>query len=357
MNTRQVPAVQIRMNPMTKRILIVRLSAIGDCILSVPMLSAIRRNFPDARIGWVIERASSQLIQGHPALDDMFLVSKQSFKSPYQLWALAAQLRRWKPDITMDLQGLTKSSFLALLSGAKSRLGFHRGPFDGRELSCFLNNRLYRPESDHIVDRSLELLRLLGVTDQTVAFDLPEQEKDASFAARVVKSFHLEGRFAIINVGAGWVSKIWPSERYASVARHLGDHWGMPSMVAWSGEKEKQAAEHVVAESNGHAIVAPPTTLSQLGSMIRRASLFVGSDTGPMHLSVALGTPTVGLIGPMPIERVGPTGPSHAVVQNVRLLNSSDRKTDCAPMLSIFSEHVIRVCDQLLDRQVARRAS
>ena len=182
---------------MINRILIVRLSAIGDCILSVPVLNAIRRNFPQARLGWVIEKTSSQLIQGHAALDDLFVVSKQTFKSPRQLWALAAKLRAWKPDVTLDLQGLTKSSLLAWLSGAKSRLGFHSDEFDGRELSRFLNNRLYKPESKHIVDRSLELLKLLGVDDPAVEFNLPEQEKDAAFAERVQKSNALEGRFAV----------------------------------------------------------------------------------------------------------------------------------------------------------------
>ena len=343
---------------MTKRILIVRLSAIGDCILSVPVLNAIRRNFPDARIGWAIESAASQLIHGHAALDDMFVVPKRAFQSPRALWTLASQLRAWKPDITIDLQGLTKSSLLAWLSGANSRLGFHRDQFDGRELSCFLNNRLYKPESEHIVDRSLELLRLLGVNDNSVSFDLPEQDNDAKFAERTLRSRQLEGRFAIINVGAGWVSKIWPSDRYASIARHLGDNWGTPSVVVWSGQQEKQAAYQVVVESGGHATLSPPTTLTQLGSLIRRASLFVGSDTGPMHLSVALGTPTIGMIGPMPIERVCPYGAHNSGVQNVRLSKTAERKTDCLPMLSIFSEHVIQVCDQLMDRNLqARRAS
>jgi len=343
---------------MTKRILIVRLSAIGDCILSVPVLNSIRRNFPDSRIGWVIEGAASQLIRGHAALDDLFVVPKRAFKSPRALWTLASQLRAWKPDITLDLQGLTKSSLIAWLSGAKSRLGFQCDQFEGRELSRFLNNRLYKPESEHIVDRSLELLRLLDVNDSTVTFDLPEQDNDAKFADRILRSEQLEGRFAIINVGAGWVSKIWPSDRYASIARHLEEKWGTPSIVVWSGQQEKQAADQVVAESGGHATLAPATTLTQLGSLIRRASLFVGSDTGPMHLSVALGTPTLGLIGPMPIERVCPYGANNAGVQNVRLLKTADRKTDCSPMLSIFSEHVVQVCDSLMDRNLrARRAS
>ena len=343
---------------MAKRILIVRLSAIGDCILSVPVLNSIRRNFPDARVGWVIEPASSQLIRGHSALDDLFTVSKRVFKSPQELWTLVAKLRKWKPDITIDLQGLTKSSLIAWLTGAKSRLGFHRDNFDGRELSCFLNNRLFAPESEHIVDRNLELLKLLGVNDSKVSFDLPEQASDSIFAERTVASLQLQGRFAIINVGAGWVSKIWPSDRYASIAKHLGVHWGMPSLVVWSGEQEKIAAEQVVAGSNEHATLAPATTLSQLGSLIRRASLFVGSDTGPMHLSVAIGTPTIGLIGPMPIERVCPYGENNVGIQNTGLLPGSDRKTDCVPMRSISTEEVLQACDQLMDRSfLARRAS
>ena len=342
---------------MTKRILIVRLSAIGDCILSLPVLNSIRRNFPDSRIGWVIEGAASQLIYGHAALDDMFVVPRRAFRSPRALWAFASQLRAWKPDITLDLQGLTKSSLIAWLSGAKNRLGFQCDQFEGRELSRVLNNRLYKPESEHIVERSLELLRLLGVNDSKVTFDLPEHDNDTKFADRTLRSKQLVGRFAIINVGAGWVSKIWPSDRYASIARHLGEKWGTPSVVVWSGQQEKQAADHVVAESCGYATLAPSTTLTQLGSLIRRASLFVGSDTGPMHLSVALGTPTIGLIGPMPIERVCPYGANNAGVQNVRLLKTANRKTDCTPMLSIFSEHVIQVCDQLMDRNLrARRA-
>jgi len=342
---------------MARRILIVRLSAIGDCILTVPVLNALRRNFPDAKIGWVIERAASQLIQGHVALDEMFVVSKKTFKSPGQLWAFGKTIRAWKPDITLDLQGLTKSSLIAWMSGAKDRLGFHRDQFDGREVSCFLNNRLFKPESEHIVDRSLELLKLLGVNDSQVSFDLPESDSDASFAERTVRALQLEGRFAIINVGAGWASKLWPADRYARVARHLDKQWGLPSLVVWSGEHERSVAEHVVAESNKMATLAPPTTLTQLGSLIRLAKLFVGSDTGPMHLSVALGTPTIGMIGPMPIERVRPYGTSNLGVQNVRLLKPANRKDDCGPMLSIFAEHITQACDQLMDSSTLKRAS
>ena len=337
-----------------KRILIVRLSAIGDCLLSVPVLNALRRHLPDSKIGWVVERASAQLLQGHCALDDMFVISKQTFKSPSQIWKLRNELQHWKPDTTIDLQGLTKSSMLAWLSGAKSRIGFNRGRFDGRELSTWFNNKLYDTETDHIVDRSLGILGLLGINDKTVEFNLPEAEHDACFAKQYCDSNQLNGRFAMINVGAGWPSKIWPSDRYASVASHLYDRWGLPSLVVWSGDKELETAKAVCSKSGSHTKLAPATNLTQLSSLIRRAVLFVGSDTGPMHLSVAVGTPTVGLIGPMPIERVCPYGGFNIGVQSERLPDerSSERRTYCLPMLSIDVGSVVQACDKLIGRQV-----
>ncbi len=337
---------------MAKRILIVRLSAIGDSILSVPVLTSLRRNFPTAEIGWVTERASAQLIEGHAALDKLFVTSKSTFKNPRELWALANQLRQWKPDITLDLQGLTKSSLIAWLSGAKSRCGFHQGKFDGRELSTWFNNQLFQADAEHIVDRGLELLGLLGVNDKCVEFHLPETEQEIEFADQVLQAIQFTGPFAMVNVGAGWPSKIWPSDRYASVAKHLGQIWGVPSLVVWSGEQERVAAEHVVAQAGGFAQLAPSTTLTQLRSLIRRSCLFLGSDTGPMHLSVAVGTPTVGMIGPMPIKRVRPYGNHNIGIQKERLPESklSDRKSDCVPMLSIQIEDVILACDTIMSR-------
>ena len=339
---------------MAKRILIVRLSAIGDSILSVPVLNALRRNLPNATIGWVTERASAQLLQGHSSLDELFITSKRTYKSPRELLALAKRLREWKPDITIDLQGLTKSSLIAWLSGARSRCGFHHGRFDGRELSTFFNNHLIEASSEHIVDRGLELLGLLGIADRRVEFNLPEFDQDAEFASQTMASMDLHDRFAIVNVGAGWPSKIWPAERYASIARHLGEQWGVPSLVVWSGEQERIAAEQVISLSKDHSRLAPTTTLTQLRSLIRRSCLFVGSDTGPMHLSVAVGTPTIGMIGPMPIQRVSPYGERSMGIQRERLPDSklSKRKSNCAPMLSIQIEDIIQACDIMLKRQI-----
>jgi lipopolysaccharide heptosyltransferase I len=342
---------------MMDRILIVRLSAIGDTLLSVPVLCALRRAFPNAEIAWVTEPASAQLIRGHEALDRLFVVSKDCFKSPSAIWRTGRELRAWKPDVSIDLQGLTKSALLAWLSGARLRLGFQRQAFDGRELSTWLNNRLMSPPSEHMVQRGLDLLSLLGIGTDRIEYQLPEPEEEFQFAERVTRDAQIEGPYALINVGAGWVSKVWPSVRYAEVATHLWRHWGVPSLVVWSGDKEKQFAEEVVAASPQCASLAPATSLCQLRGLIRGACLFVGSDTGPMHLSVAVDTPTVGLIGPMPIERVGPLGVRHVGIQCDRLPvdKMRERKTNCVPMLSIQVRVAIQAVDQLMEARISRR--
>lgn len=341
---------------MEKRILIVRLSAIGDSILSVPVLNALRKHYPDAKIAWVTERSSAQLLKEHQALDELFVISKQTFKSVKEMLRLRKQLQAWKPDTTIDLQGLTKSSLIAWLSGAKHRLGFNRDTFDGRELSTFFNNQLYAPDSQHIVDRGMDLLGLLGIQDKTVAFHLPELEEDNDFARQTLLKQGLSGDYATINVGAGWPSKIWPSERYAQVANHLGRQHALPSLVVWSGEQERLAAVEVVSQSKTFSKLAPATSLTQLRSLIRRCRLFIGSDTGPMHLAAALGVPTIGMIGPMPIKRVSPYGSQNIGIQCESLPShlSSQRKSNCGPMLSIGVANVTSACDAILKQQYQR---
>ncbi|MFY7877969.1 MAG: glycosyltransferase family 9 protein, partial [Pirellula sp.] len=177
-------------------------------------------------------------------------------------------------------------------------------------------------------------------------------DADRLFASQSLSELGIQGPFCIINVGAGWPSKIWPSQRYADVANHLGKTHGLPSVVVWSGEKERLAAVEIAGKSSSYSKLAPATTLTQLRSLIRQSRLFVGSDTGPMHLAAALGVPTIGMIGPMPLQRVSPYGEQNIGVQRDSLPAhlTSQRKTNCAPMLSIHVEDVTAACDTILNR-------
>jgi len=333
------------------RILIVRLSAIGDCLHTLPVLCALRERRPQAFLGWLVEGRSGDLLREHPALDELIIVPRGWLKSPRIIWQLRRRLRMLRFDVAIDVQGLTKSAIAARLSGAPRRIGMTG--VDGRELSPWLNNEHVEPRATHIVDRNLELLGPLGVTAPQVKFGLPRPAADESRATGIIAEAGLEAGFAVINPGAGWPSKLWPPERFAAVARYLGHDRGLASLVVWAGPQEKAMAETIVAAGEGYARMAPATTLTDLSAVVRRARLFVGSDTGPLHLAAAVGTPCVALFGPMPAERNGPYGAGHAVLQKVSLGGSSRSRRTAGPesMLAISVEDVARACDSILGRR------
>ena len=166
-----------------------------------------------------------------------------------------------------------------------------------------------------MIEHYLSMLRPLGIESPAVRFDLPERAADAEMADAFLAHERLVGRrFAVLNPGAGWPSKIWPAERYGELARHLHKRTACASVAAWGLPAELPLAETIVAASDGHALFAPPTTMMELAALCRRAALFVGSDTGPMHLAVAVGTPTISMHGPSRADWCGAYGP-----QNIRL--------------------------------------
>ena len=292
------------------RILIVRLSAIGDVIHTMPVLCALRAHFPQAMIAWAVEERAAVLLRGHEALDELIELPRGFLKSPGVVLRLRNRLRERAFDVAIDTQGLTKSALVGWLSGAKRRIGLARPA--GRELSPWFANERVLPTATHVIDQNLELLVPLGIQRPEVRFQVPEDDADRQTAGRWILEANMDNAagVAIVNPGAGWPSKLWPPERYAQVARHLGLAWRLGVLVVWAGAAEKAAAETIVAGSEGVARLAPATTLRQLASLARRASLFVGADTGPLHLAVAVGTPCVGLFGPWPAERNGPLRPA-----------------------------------------------
>jgi heptosyltransferase I len=340
------------------RILIVKLTAIGDVIHAMPVAAALREAFPGAHIGWLAEGRCGDLLRGHPALDELLVVRRRWLKSPREVWRLRGMLRPRRFDVAIDLQGLTKSAVASWLSGAKRRIGF--GGAMGREASTWLNNEHVVPMRRHIVEMNLELLRPLGIASPAVRFRLPRYAEQAALVERHLQQLGLSERFAVINPAAGWSSKLWPPERFAVVARHLEQVHGLPVLVVWGGPDERPLAERIVGEARGSALLAPSTSLWELAELARRAALFVASDTGPLHLAAAVGTPCVGLFGPMPAERNGPYGTKHMTVQKMQLPPSQRRlrRTDPTAMLAIMPEDVCRACDEAIEKNaLARRAA
>jgi lipopolysaccharide heptosyltransferase I len=338
------------------RILIVRVSAIGDVIHGIPVLCALREAFPGAFVGWLVEGHMGDLLEGHPALDELIRVPRRWWKSPREIWLKRQRLRELRFDISLDLQGLSKSAITAWLSGAPRRIG--KAGVDGRELSKWFNNELIEASGKHVIEYYLSMLRPLGITTPMVQFNLPEFDADARAAESFLRERGLSGRrYAVLNPGAGWPSKIWPAVRYGAVARHLGRVHAIPSMAVWGTKHEMTLAERMVECGARHVHLAPPTTMRELGAICRRAALFVGSDTGPMHLAAAVGTPTISLHGPSRAEWCGAYGPKNIRLQvRYEAGSSLERRTaDDAAMQEITVKMVCDACDQMLGQQSTRR--
>jgi lipopolysaccharide heptosyltransferase I len=338
------------------RILIVRLSAIGDVIHGVPVLCALREALPGAFLGWVAEGRAGDLLDGHPALDALVRVPRGWLKSPREIWRLRRQLHELRFDTAIDLQCLTKSAIAAWLSGARRRIG-KRGS-DGRELSRWFHNELVPCGGEHVIEHYLDLLKPLGIHSPTVRFDLPERSEDARMADGFLRANGItSGRFALLNPGAGWPSKVWPAERYGELARDLAKSHGLPSVATWGVPSERPLAERIVAASGGRAKLAPATSMTELAALCRRAALFVGSDTGPMHLAAAVGAPTISLHGPSRSDWCGAYG-----LENIRLQVRYEagsalerRQADDSAMREIDVPLVAEACDRLLRNAAARK--
>lgn len=338
------------------RILIVRMTAIGDVIHGVPVACALRDALPDAFIGWVAEGTAGDVLDGHRALDALIRVPRRFWKSPREIRNLRKRLRDLQFDIAIDLQCLTKSALTGWFSGARRRIG--RDGVHGRELSRWFNNELIEAHGSHVIEHYLSMLRPLGITSPAVRFDLPERPQDAAAADKFLCEAGLAGqRFAVLNPGAGWPSKVWPAERYGEIARHLARNHGIRSVAAWGLPSELPMAEQIVAASESYAVVAPPTTMLELGAFCRRAALFVGSDTGPMHLAVAVGTPTISMHGPSRADWCGAYGPDNVRMQIRYEAGSSleRRRADDSAMRAITVKMVEHACDQLVTRRAGRK--
>lgn len=332
-----------------ERILIVRLSALGDTIHGLPALNALRDAFPKAFIAWVVEGRSADILEGHSALDHLIRLPRKWWKSLSQIRQLRQTLRDLHFDTTVDLQCLTKSAVLAKLSGASRRLGC--AGRSGRELSKWFNNVLTDVSAGHVIEHYLGILKPLGISQPQVRFELPERPEDAAFADDTIVELGLKPqRFVALNPGAAWPSKIWPVERYGALAMELECKHGLTSLAFWGGPNELPLAERIVDTSGGHARLAPATSLGQLAALARRARIFIGSDTGPVHLAVATGVPTISLHGVSRAEWCGAYGRQNIALQAYHNGDSLKMRNPAsgAAMRTITITRVSRACDELL---------
>ena len=332
-------------------IALVKLSAIGDVVHALPVAAALHAALPQARLTWIAERREAAVLRDHPALNEIVPVDTRSWRRARRplavaetsgaLVALRRHLRAARFDVAIDLQGLIKSGVITAATGAPLRIGFAAAHCREGLNALFTNQRVAPPPSArHIVDRYLALVEPLGARARAVEFVLPT---DAAAEARVDgflmgAGLKPRGRLVVLNPGAGRADKRWPTERFHALARRLADEAGASVLVTWGPNELADAREIVGTDAAGRATLAPPTNLDELLAVLRRASVVVAGDTGPLHMAAALGTRCVGLYGPTAAERNGPYGGGH------RALQSPD-----GTMSGLGVEPVLRAAADLLD--------
>lgn len=308
------------------RVLLIRLGAVGDVLRTLPALHLIRRAYPETRLAWIVEDLSRELLAGHPEIDEVIRFPvrelRASAASPLRfaalIRALARELRRRSFTVTVDFQGSIKSGLLARLSGAPRRVGFAAGHC--REMSFLLSNVRVRPRHRRLnrVEKNLILADALGADGDEVTVVLPETPGEGEGAAAVLREAAPGGEPIVLLAPGTSIRqsyKRWPPEAYAKLATMIRDVLGAVPLLVW-GPGEEELAGSIVAGSAGRARLAPPTGLRQLAAILRRAALFIGADTGPMHLAWAVGCPLVALFGPTDPRLNAPLGPGHVVLRS-----------------------------------------
>ena len=302
-------------------ILIIKLSAIGDVIHTLPSLTALRQLYPDAHITWVVEEAAAGLVQNHPYLDTVLISRRKSwikdfrsgkFRLPTKgIFAFIKELRKRPYDLVIDFHGLMKSSLIVLLSGGKRKLGYD----SLQEMSGFFyNEKIPEDMTKHAVDRYLDFPRYLGAEIVRPEFILPSDSIADTKIQSILEKHGLENKkFIAINPVAYWQTKLWDNEKFAKLADWIISN--LDIKVVFTGS-EKEPIEKIIAQMSAKAMNwGGETSLAELVYLYKKALLVVTTDSGPMHLAVAVGTPVVALFGPTDPQRTGPYGEGHMIIR------------------------------------------
>jgi len=303
-----------------KNILMIKPSSMGDIVLALPVLSALRKSFPDARISWLVRTDFAPLLENHPHLTDIILFDREFLGKAWfhpralaSLLSLIMLLRRSKFDAVVDLQGLFRTASLSWLSGCKKRLGME----NAREFAhIFYTHKVTQNSSCiHLVDYYLKIIAGLGIPEADVQFLLPSDPAAAQSVSGKLADHNISpDNYAVFAAGSAHSDKCWPVERFADLAGRVSSQFGL-SIVAVGAASQTRAVDSLANLADVPiANFAGRTSISELIALIRNARLVVSNDTGPGHIAAALDKPLVLIFGRSNPARVTPYRRKECVV-------------------------------------------
>ncbi len=309
-------------------ILIVKLSAIGDVIHTLPALNALRRRHPGARITWLVEEAAADLVRGHRALDRVLVSRRQHWlrelkgpgrtRSLQEMRAFIRALRDTRYDLIIDFQALLKSAVLIALARGRRKVGFGPGLTHMEHSYLFLNERIPAVDMEiHALDRGLMLLEALGIPRGLFTYDLPVGKSERRAVDELLGRHGIDASRPLVAVNpvAKWETKLWSPSAFARLADRLIHRCGARVVFTGSAQDRPVIADILSRMAFPAVSLAGETSLKTLAALYRRCRLLVSTDTGPMHLACAVDTPVVALFGPTAPWRTGPYGTQHRVIR------------------------------------------
>jgi lipopolysaccharide heptosyltransferase I len=315
-------------------ILIIKMSAIGDVVHTLPFLEILRENFPKARIDWLMEEEASQIIEGHPALDRVIVSRRKQWQRGIlkggtcrrvmrEAWEFLKEVRARRYDLVIDLQGLFRSGLLTGISRGRRKIGM-TGAREGAWI--FLNERPVPVDHDeHAIDRYLRMARYLECRTGPCKAIIPVFESDRERVRGLLGRELREDRpLVALNPVARWETKLWLPDRFAVLADRLARE--LSCTVAFTGSAhDRETIELISGMMESRPLnLAGRTGLKELAFLYSLCALLVTTDTGPMHIAAAMGCPVVALFGPTAPWRTGPYGNEHRIVRV---------EMDCSPCL------------------------
>ena len=318
------------------KILILKFSALGDVVHTLPVAATLRKSLPDSHIAWMVEERYQDILRDNPDIDEVIPLRTKVWrknwngKSLGEILDTIKTLRQRNFDIVFDLHGLLKSGIIARLSGAPTRVGFHRKNCKEKFSTLFTNRKApYMAGGLHVVDMYLTLLQTtLGQIAETKLFPLKvPDEADEKIANFFDQHPDLTARPIIaINPGAGFESKQWELLRFAELADRISEELKCSIMLTW-GPGEEFKVQQISAHMQQQNWIAPPTSILESIALYKQMALLVSCDSGPLHLGAAVGIPTVSIFGPTDPVRNGAYGVNHETVYKVLSCSFCWKKT------------------------------
>lgn len=302
------------------KILIIRLSSLGDILHVLPAFSSIRHSFPESKIEWLTAKKSDFLLRAVSGIDKLHVIDTNSLlRYPVDWFAwrqtrdLIRELRARRFDMVIDFQGLLKTAFLSWLAGSRTRLGFSKALVRERPAHWFYNKTLEeRVKPGHVLALNQMLAELAGAQLTSSPIEFTISSEDCCVADSLLQQTNLT-RFVVVNPGGGWPTKRWDPAKFGILAKRIQAELGI-SVIVTTGPGEEDFYR-IIARNCGEPVPRHfPVTFLQLVPLLKKARLFIGGDTGPFHLACAVGTPVVGIFGPTYPVRNGPWGKEDEVV-------------------------------------------